>query len=319
MKKAWPRAHKNLAAVMLLFLAVGIAVYAILLRPRVQQVHDMQAQLGDLRKKLRDSGWTLNADNLQALLNENTRKLKGTKQGDSGSGSGSGGLEEKARDIIDRATVTFKRHVEDNYTTAGTFIDQAGWLDYQSDFTDIEQWLRGHDVIISEKSFGISQDTTDAETYQLLLHIWTVRELVQLAIEHDLVLAKDRANPIPTPEGRAILASQLRVLPMQAYVLNEDDAAPYLLEFPVAMTLRGTLQDFIGFVSSLQTEEHFLPVTRLELRTENPAFRGSRAGSDGMIRVQNIEVRVVCCSYFRPQEGAPEVKIRKVEEVPRGA
>lgn len=315
MKRPWPQAHRNLAAITALCLVAAGAVYVFFLHPKVQEVEDLELHLEDLQKKLKDSGWPLNADSLEALLNESTRKLKGTKQGE----RGIEGFETRAQRIVDRAASTFSRHIEDTYTTPHTFVDQAGWLDYQSDFTNLENWLRGHEIIISERTFGISQDTADVETYQLLLQLWTVRELVQLLLEHDLVLAKDRSAPVPTPEGRAVLPSRLRVLPVRSYVLNDDDQSAYLLEFPVRMTVRGTIQDLTAFIGSLQKDDRFLPITRLELVTENPAFRGSKPGSDGFIRVENIEATVVCSAFFRPPGGAPAMRVKQEIKVPRGA
>jgi hypothetical protein len=314
--RPWPQAHKSLAVVLLL-LIIGLSlVYFLLLRPRAQGVQDLAAQVGELRGKLKDSTWPLNAESLTSLLDENTKKLKGTKaeRGD----KGYAGIEEKAAQILTMATSTFKKRIEANYGNTTTFMDQSGWLDYQSDFTDLETWLRGNGVLISEKTFGISQDTANAETYQLLLHIWTVRELVQLTVAHDLVLAKDPSNPVPTPEGGTALPSKLRVLPVVAYAVAPDDKAPYLLEFPVRLTVRGTVADFLAFVADLETAEHFLPISRMEIATEHPRIRGERPNSDGVVKVQNIEVTIVCSSFFRPGERAPEVHFRQKEQVPSG-
>jgi len=313
--RPWPQAHKNLAAVLLLVLVGLFFYYVFVVRPKAQGVRDLEGDLEDLKSKLKNSGWTLNAENLETLLAENTKKLKGTKRGE----KGYAGLEERAVQILDQSTRTFKRRIEENYGTTATFIDQAGWLDYQSDFNELEVWLRGNGVLISEKTFGISQDTANAEIYQLLLHIWTVRELVQLAVAHDLVFAKDPSNAVPTPEGGTALPSRLRVLPVIAYAIAEEDKAPYLLEFPVRMTVRGTLADFMAFLGDLQVGDNFLPVSRIEILTEHPRIRGERPNSDGLVRVQNIEATVVCSSFFRPGTAAPEVRIRQATAVPPGA
>jgi Tfp pilus assembly protein PilO len=315
--RPWPQPHKNLAAVLLLA-AVGLFLaYFFLVRPKAQVVAEMEGRLDDLKDKLKDSGYTLNAETLQTLLSENTKRLKGTK-GERGE-KGYAGLEEKTGQILDLATRTFKPRIESNYGDIKTFMDQAGWLDYNSDFTDLDTWLRGNGVLISEKTFGISLDTANTETYQLLLHIWTVRELVQLAVEHDLVLAKDPSNAVPTPEGGTALPSRLRVLPVVAYALAADDRRPYLLEFPVRMTLRGTLTDFMAFVGDLQNDKRFLALSRMEILTEHPRIRGERPTSEGVLAVQNIESTVVCASFFRPGDRAPELHIRQKEAIPPGA
>jgi Tfp pilus assembly protein PilO len=315
--RPWPQAHKNLAAVLLLTLVALALIYFFVLRPKAQNVVDLGGQLEELKDKLKGAAWPLNAQNLETLLAENTRKLKGTKaeRGD----KGYAGIEEKAAQVLSLATTTFKKRIEDNYGNTSTFIDQSGWLDYQSDFSDLETWLRANGVLISEKTFGISQDTANAETYQLLLHIWTVRELVQLTVDHDLVLAKDPSNAVPTPEGGTALPSKLRVLPVVAYAVNPEDKAPYLIEFPVRLTLRGTLRDFLAFVAKLQSGERFLPISRLEIATEHPRVRGERPNGEGFVLVQNIEATIVCSSFFRPGERAPEVRIRQSSQIPPGA
>ncbi len=315
--RPWPQAHKNLAAVLLLALVALFLVYFFILRPKAQNVLDVEVQLTEIKDKLKGSTWPLNAENLQTLLAENTKKLKGTKaeRGD----KGYAGIEERAAQVLALATGTFKKRIADNYGNASTFMEQSGWLDYQSDFSDLETWLRGNGVLISERTFGISQDTANAETYQLLLHIWTVRELVQLTVAHDLTLAKDPSNAVPTPEGGTALPSRLRVLPVVAYAVSADDKTPFLLEFPVRLTLRGTLPDFLAFVADLQNDERFLPISRLELATEHPRIRGERPNSDGIVQVQNIEATIVCSSFFRPGDRAPEMRIRQKDEIPPGA
>lgn len=315
--RPWPQAHKNLAAVLLLTLVALFLVYLFVLRPKAQAVQELGGQLEELKDKLKGSTWPLNAENLATLLAENTKKLKGTK-GERGD-KGYAGIEEKAVQILNLATATFKKRIEDNYGNTSTFIDQSGWLDYQSDFNDLETWLRGNGVLISERTFGISQDTANAETYQLLLHIWTVRELVQLTVAHDLVLARDPSNAVPTPEGGTALPSKLRVLPVIAYAVNPEDKAPYLIEFPVRLTLRGALPDFLAFIADLQAGERFLPISRLEIATEHPRIHGEKANNDGVVRVQNIEATIVCSSFFRPGDRAPEVRIRQNYQIPPGA
>jgi Tfp pilus assembly protein PilO len=314
--RPWPQAHKNLAAVLLLTLVALLPVYLLVLRPKAQNVLALEGQLTEIKDKLKGSTWPLNAENLATLLAENTKKLKGTK-GERGD-KGYDGIEEKAGQVLALATGTFKKRIAANYGNTTTFMEESGWLDYQSDFSDLETWLRGNAVTISEKTFGISQDTADAETYQLLLHIWTVRELVELTVVHNLALAKDPSNAVPTPEGKTELPSKLRVLPVVAYAVNPEDKSPYLLEFPVRLTLRGTLPDFLAFVADLQTAERFLPISRVEIATEHPRIRGERP-EDGVLSVKNIEATIVCSSFFRPGDRAPEIQRRQKTQVPPGA
>ena len=72
-------------------------------------------------------------------------------------------------------------------------------------------------------------------------------------------------------------------------------------------------------VADLQNDERFLPISRLELATEHPRIRGERPNSDGIVQVQNIEATIVCSSFFRPGDRAPEMRIRQKDEIPPGA
>ena len=50
--KPWPQAHKNLAAFLLLAVITAIGCYFFLVRPKLEQVQEMNTTLEDLRKKL---------------------------------------------------------------------------------------------------------------------------------------------------------------------------------------------------------------------------------------------------------------------------
>ncbi|MBR4221533.1 MAG: hypothetical protein IKR81_10270, partial [Victivallales bacterium] len=108
------------------------------------------------------------------------------------------------------------------------------------------------------------------------------------------------AKPLAGSRGRR--ASCITVLPMKSYYLNEDDANPYVLEFPVQLELIGNMANFSAFVDSLFTEGRFLPITNMELIAQPPQG-GKLPGHDkeGNINYHVIRVQIVCSSFFLPQ------------------
>ena len=106
-------------------------------------------------------------------------------------------------------------------------------------------------------------------------------------------------------------------MPMRVYTLNDDDKEPYLLEFPVRMTVRGTVDEVSSFLRSLNADSRFYPLTRFEMITENPALRG-RPDEEGNIDVHLVEATIECSSLFRPFDDAPKQKT-KGKKGPKGA
>ena len=317
--RPWPQPHRNLAAAILLCLIAAAGAFFFLIRPEAEAVADLRADTDELLKKIRESKLPPNAEKLNSLLNTYQRTINGVKS-TKGTKRGIQGLRTKADSVFTDATSMFKTKIENDYISIADFVNQAQQLDYQAEYNQLESWLRGQGIILAEKVFGMSENTTDLEnTYQLLLKLWTVDALVKMALKHDLVFAKDSQVLVRTAQGPTVRPSRISVLPVQAYILNDDDKEPYLLEFPVRMTLRGTLASFCGFLESLHADGNFFPISQLELKTQNPKASGGKPNRDGLIRIRYIEATVVCSTFFRPMEKAPKLKINKKEKAPRGA
>jgi len=315
---AWPQQHRALAVFVLVVLLAGMGVFFFLLRPEAEKVGGLRTDSEDLAKKIKESGLPADAEKLQGLLREYQRSVEGVKKRGE-NGTAIPGLREKSEAILENATSMFKTKIENDYISVNDFMNQAQQLDYQAEYNQLESWLRGQGIILAEKIFGMSEETTDLEnTYQLLIKLWTVDALVKLALRHDLVFAKDRQVLVRTAQGPTVRPSKISVLPAQSYILNDDDKEPYLLEFPVGMTLRGKIGNVSSFLRDLHADGNFLPVGRLELKTQNPKT-GGKPNRENLISVQFVEVTVVCSSFFRPLESAPKMKINKKQDAPRGA
>ena len=78
--------------------------------------------------------------------------------------------------------------------------------------------------------------------------------------------------------------------------------------------MRGTLNSFCAFLKALHADGNFFPISRIELKTQNPKAGGGKPNREGLIRIRYIEVTVVCSSFFRPMEKAPKLKLNKKEK-----
>jgi len=154
----------------------------------------------------------------------------------------------------------------------------------------------------------------------LLLQVWTVREIVDLVNQSGLVIKKGQGNDtkIPTARGPAQQASLLTVLPPISYVLGSEDETPYITEFPVQFTVRGSVQQLCTFLHSLHTAERFLPCKRFELQAAPPQ-RGRAIDEQDTLSSPYVTVKMVCSTFFRPVKSAPKIHRRKRNTLPKGA
>ncbi|MCK5802149.1 MAG: hypothetical protein KAI66_04925 [Lentisphaeria bacterium] len=312
--KDWPKEHQNALVLFLLIVLGAIAVYFFLLRPQAADVAKMQEDLEDLREEVNKSDWPNDASRLEKLLQEKKRKLDGTKTVP--------GMKDRSEQVLKLATDVLGQRVRNMVADGEEFMKNVTRIDYEIEFENLEEHLREnqHPVIIAEKVFGLSRDASHLDTYELLLQVWTVREIVDLLRESGLVIERGRGNgtKLPTPRGPALQASLLTVLPPVSYILSSEDRNPYITEFPVQFTVRGSIQQVCTFLRSLHTADRFLPCKRFELRAAPPQ-RGRTVDERDTLSSRHVTVKMVCSTFFRPMENAPEVRRKKKNMLPGGA
>lgn len=313
--KQWPEKHKGLAAIILLYAVACAGFYFFQVRPKIDTVQGVISSLDELRNKLKGSGWPLNASRLTTLHEEYQKKLSGTKRKRS-DGTVDGGIEARSERVLTLATSMFTYRIESIFGSTRDFMNEVSRLDYQEEFSQLEQRLAVDGVVLAEKVFGLSEDTADIDTYQLLLKVWTVDALVRLIQKTNLSIVKERI-PVPTGTGRDVMASSIRVMPTVSYVLQEDDNEPYIMETPVKVTVRGTIDDFMLFLRSLNQDGNFLVLNRVEMFTENPNVAG-KPGSNVTIQITDIQAVIECASFFRPSQEAPKMHINRAKVLPAG-
>lgn len=291
--------HKILAIVAAVAVALLAVLYGVLLYPRQARVAEIRARkqslVGDLEKK----GWPLDPSRLASLHSELKKEQDrfGTL----------------CNQVMDQASTAFADDVA-RFTDGGPddFRDVVTLLDYREEYTALQQSLQGR-VQFDESVLGLGESSDSIYVYRLLLQLWTVKDLTDLALQC-------RLRPVPHPterhftaEGQGIPVSQVSVRPFLAYSLHEEKRTPYLLEFPVRLTLSGTVADMGEFLQKLQRGDRFFPLSRIEVRKVVPPKSRNRT--------DRIEMTVECSSFFRLESSrvteVPDVREKKL--LPPGA
>ncbi len=314
--KQWPAQHKNLAACMLFVIVACLTFVFLAIRPMLVSVNDKREELEEIQKKLREAGWPMRIAPLTALHESYRKRLEGTNRKRS-DGTVDGGLIARSEEVLKYSTGLFKRKIDSIFGSTHDFMNDVSRLDYVEEFNQLEQRLSAYDIRLAEKVFGLSEDTAGVETYQLLLQVWTVDAVVRLLQKCNLAVTKEPI-PVPTGLGNDVMASSIRVMPAITYVLQPGDKDPYVMEFPVRITLRGSVDDFMTFVKSLNMDDSFLALNRFEIFTENPNVAG-RPGPDVSIQVKKLQAVVQCSAFFRPSLEAPKMRTTRIKMLPKGA
>lgn len=279
MKPLLPQ-HKRLAALAGVLLAATAAYYFFVLRPKQQQVARSSSRADRTAADLKEEGWPLDADRLSKLYEQKEKELEK--------------VSERARRVFEESTSTFDPKIQMFFGTNENFRNEVSRLDYQEEFNQIEQQLRGQGIIFAEEVLNLGENTSSDYTYQLVLKLWTVEEVTELVLNHDLTPAKSSSVRVLTETGKQPYASLISALPMVAYFVNEQAEEPYVLEFPVRMTVRGKLQDFTRFLASLTSEGRFVPISRMELRKVLPNRRQPA--------LDVVEVEIECSCFYKLTE-----------------
>jgi hypothetical protein len=279
-------------------LLVGLLV----VRPLATAVRGQERRVEDLRRQLRDAGIQVDLTRLRQRLaqaQEDHRKLSAT-----------------AELVTARARGMFDERIRTQYGSLADFRTQVSRLDYQEEYSRIQRELGQRGVRLGEGVLNLSENTVSPATWQLVMQLWTVESLVQIALESHLSLvtvevprkvdsergtvpAMDApaATPEPPPVNRV---ARITVLPVREYLLPQEGGVPYLLEIPVRITVTGRLQDLCLFLKAVVEPPTraprgghpaaFLPVSHFEIRKPVPA-----AVEDDESRVEAI---LECCGFF---------------------
>ncbi|NMA47370.1 MAG: hypothetical protein GX945_12490 [Lentisphaerae bacterium] len=343
-----PERHRTLLALLFLLLVLGVIYGMFFLRPQWNVYSELLSEYASVDKKLSESPWPKDSARLKSLLQTYEQNLRGMKKSSKAEEAAASdiftadprdlGLQDKAELVMKHATGMFNQKIDNAYGDVSNFVTKASQTEYKDLYDRTDSMLQGMKVVLEPSIFGMDESTAEPEKYQMILKLWTVQEVVRRARENKLRVATD-PSLIRAGLGRP---SKVSVLPMIPYCLDPQDKEPYLLEFPVRLEVEGSLDNFIKFVQSLQSENCFLPMKQMELLAEQPpqaqqiqvepdgtvnrVFKTPRGevkrptGTNGVLKMDNISAVVVCSSFFRPAPGTPVRSTRRqvIEPKPMG-
>ena len=282
----WPVAHRRLLAIVIVTPVILVLLTWLLAAPQWRLYHNAPAECHTSERKIRRLEWPADDALLQTQLDNCTAMLQG--DGDSP------GLRTLVEQALRRATGTFMPQILAAYPGSSQedsiqrFVNTASRIDYKFIANQIDQDLRQHDCHLPAAIMTVEENSTPAPTYQMLIHLWTLQKAISLALAQDLQIVCQAET------GDAVVS----LLPIQSYRLNAKAPSPYLQEFPVRLTLRGSMAAFLKFTDTLQSDDCFLPLTQLSVISRPPS--DVTLGTDSVVQLQ--EFTIVCTSFFEPRQ-----------------
>ena len=297
--------HRRLSGAMIAVVACSLLAYLFLARPRSKDVADIRHALEDKQRRLARAGWPLDAERLEALDANMKRQLEGNSRRRPGTAREATGTRSRAELVFREATSNFDSKVEELFGSTELFVKGVSRLDYEEEFSRLKQGLEAKGIFLAEEILNLGESTSSPYTYQLVLQVWTLDMLVNLALENQLQLVSAPGVSVASRAGEK-RAAQVVVLPMRAYYLDRDDDEPYVLEFPVRMSLECRLHNLVEFLQCLHAEGRFLPVRHMELFTGYPGDQ--RCLENGHVRVEQLRVELECSTFFRLRDTPPALR-----------
>jgi len=279
--------HRNVLAAFALLLLFGGAAHWLFVRPLNTELADNAEEIAKKEKRLQRTGLPLDSALLDQEIQALDRELSG--------GAGKPGVVALTRQVLETFTAMFMNRVTGQYGTAEQFRRNADRVFFQSDFSRIDLKLAERDVFLAPAILGISDESSSPHIYQLILRIWTVERLADLAAEAGLTVAQ-ADGVVVERKSIKVKAADIRLLDVCGYNLADTDKIPYLIELPVEATLLGELPQVKSFLRRLTADGNFLPATQVEIFADNPALGKYHDGRQ--VTVTGVRLQVRCSAFF---------------------
>ena len=281
--KNWLKIHQVLLAILFFAILAQIIVYFLVLSPKGEELGDLKNDVDKLQERLRGSNWPLDAKKLEGYLAALEKENKGSQK--------SSALTARSAEALRQANATFLPKISSEYGNVEEFMSNVSRLDYQSEYNRVTTSLAEKGIVLDATVLNLNEDMPTPYIYQCMIQIWTVEKLAELAMESNVSIATlpERRRG----QGRVAIIS---VEPMLAYFLSPQNEQPYLLEFPVKLSLEGTLETCMGFIDRLTRDNIFMPPRQFEIFALPPA--NNEAGEDGLFKSGSLRVNLVCPSYL---------------------
>ena len=312
----WPKQHHNLIALLGFSLLLCGAGYFFAVKPLRQDNEKDKRDMDGTKLKLKKGGWPTDAVRLQKLLEYKKGLL--VKKQDSENAYKATGLKNKSNLLLQECTNVFNRKIKKIFVNPADFSREITRLDYQDEYNTVREKLAKKDIYFSEQSLGMGNDSDQKLIYPLVLQIWLVDEILNLAADNSLQIITDKNSNVKNEKGLLKKAVSVKLLPVKPYSLYPNDEKIFVIEFPLRMTLRGTLTEFTSFLRDIHSDGKYFPVSRLQLRAR-PGWE--KMGSKTFLNNDLLDIELECSAFFRHPENAPpkQIKEKKIPILPAGA
>jgi Tfp pilus assembly protein PilO len=277
--------HQYILVAALLTLVSQGAFYYFLLRPRQAAHAAAVKELERMQQRLASSNWPRDSEKLQQLLQEYRRQLKGDQQ--------QLGIEQKTAGLLAQASRMYDSRIHQLYGNKNDFYRNVSRLDFQEEFNRLQTHLQSQGIVLESSALNLTEDTLSAYNYQLMLQLWTLETICQRLQDAGL----QSGNPLLAKGSGKPAKAQISLLALQAFFREEKAERPFLLEFPVALTVYGTLEQFLSFCQSLYADEVFLALRNVSLTALPPARL--QADEQGALENGALRLELVCAGYYQ--------------------
>ena len=289
--------HQTLLVILLILLVVQGIVYFLLISPQQARLQEYTEDIKELRSSMSKGKWPMDA----AVLDKHLAELN--KEAGIGGGSRK---DEKRLDRLARARSlmgsTFEARIREKFpeaTTVEIFMTSGTRFAYREEYERVVKDLEAKKIYLSPERLGMGPDA-HGKWYQMLMRIWTVEKLCLLAVENELVVCLEKANPgNPQNRGHQVkpVSHVVSYTPRAYFELPTSDY-PYLIDFPVEIEVEGSVEACMDYLHALEAKPVCLPPIHYELFSQPPAQ--VQGDEDGWLKQGRIRMRLVCCSYLAP-------------------
>lgn len=277
--------HQYVLVAALLAVVLQGAFYFFLLRPRQAARAAAGKELSRMQERLSSSIWPRDADKLQQLLEEYRLQLKGDPK--------TPGIEQKTAALLAQASRMYDQRIRELYGNKNDFYRNVSRLDFQEEFNRLQNQLQSQGINLQSGILNLTEDTVSSFNYQLMLQLWTLETLCRRFQEAGL----STINPQTVNTRASFSKAQISFLGLQAFFREEKAERPYLLEFPIALTLYGSLEQFLEFCRNLHSDDVFLALRKISLTALPPLQL--KADEKGMVENGVLRLEMVCAGYYQ--------------------
>lgn len=312
--KKWPKKHINLFAVLIFSLILCVAGFFLFIKPLNEKIRKDREFIVLTKTELRKKEWPLDSERLQKLLEYKKGLLDKVKDGENAYKAT--GLRKKSELLLKECTNTFEKRIKKIFVNPSDFSKEITRLDYQDEYNKVRDKLARKDIYFSEESLMIEDDSEDALIYPKVLQVWLVDEVVSLASKNSLRVLSNSNVKTKNDRGKIEPVAKIQLLPVIPYVLYEKSDIVYVMEFPVRISLRGTLDKFSGLLRDMQAGGKYFPISRLQIRSLPKWQEGE---SKTILNNRILDIELECSAFFRFSDSPQKLKIKKIKLIPKGA